>query len=150
MCHYCGADRTKLKDEKKKLENGGCLKLNGEEPIWSCRLCQEKQEPDLVNRDGSSHSILPMISPTTTLPSSDRFMSSCSDLYVDINSHDWAHQEEEAARSAQKDLSYGMNDQLHNSRLEAPLNRVDGLLEATENNLKDCHNGTDRETVRDV
>ncbi|KAH8480245.1 hypothetical protein Peur_062881 [Populus x canadensis] len=150
MCHYCGADRTKLKDEKKKLENGGCLKPNGEEPIWSCRLCQEKQEPDLVNRDGSSHSILPMISPPTTLPSSDRFMSSCSDLYVDVNSHDWAHQEEEAARSAQKDLSYGMNDQLHNSRLEAPLNRVDGLLKATENNLKDSHNGTDRETVRDV
>jgi len=78
MCHYCGADRTKLKDEKKKLENGGCLKLNGEEPIWSCRLCQEKQEPDLMNRDGSSHSILPLISPATTLPSSDRFMSSCS------------------------------------------------------------------------
>ena len=61
-----------------------------------------------------------------------------------------AHQEEEAARSAQKDLIYGMNDQLHNSRLEAPLNRVDGLLKATENNLKDSHNGTDRETMRDV
>ncbi|KAJ6762052.1 1-PHOSPHATIDYLINOSITOL-3-PHOSPHATE 5-KINASE FAB1D-RELATED [Salix koriyanagi] len=150
MCNYCGADRTKLKDEKKKLENGDCLKPSGEEPIWPCRSCQEKQEPDLMNCDGLSHSISPMISPTTTLSSSDRFMSSCSDLYVDVNSNDWAHQEEEAAHSAQKDLSYGMNDQLPSSRLEAPLSRVDGLHKATENNLKDSHNGTDRETVRDM
>lgn len=78
MCNYCGADRTKLKDEKKKLENGDCLKPSGEEPIWPCRSCQEKQEPDLMNCDGLSHSISPMISPTTTLSSSDRFMSSCS------------------------------------------------------------------------
>ncbi|CAK7323608.1 unnamed protein product [Dovyalis caffra] len=162
MCHYCGADWAKLNDEKKKLENGDCLKLNGEEPIWSCRFCQEKQEPELM--DGLSHSMSPMISTTASLSSSDRSISSCSkflplfvihlnylcDLSVDVNLHDRALQEEGTVHSAQKDLTYGMKDQLHSSRLEAPINRVDGIHKATEQKLKDFRNGTDRAAVRDV
>ena len=78
MCHYCGADQAKLKDEKQKLENGDSLKLNGEEPIWSCQFCQEKLEPESMNHDGLSHSMSPMTSPTTSLSISDRSISSCS------------------------------------------------------------------------
>ncbi|XP_011038183.1 PREDICTED: putative 1-phosphatidylinositol-3-phosphate 5-kinase FAB1D [Populus euphratica] len=145
MCHYCGADQAKLKDEKQKLENGDSLKLNGEEPIWSCQFCQEKQEPK--NHDGLSHSMSPMTSPTTSLSISDRSISSCSDLSVDVNLHDRAHQEEGTVHSAQKDLGYAVNDQQHNTTLEAPVNRVDGLHKVME---KDSHNGSDRDTVRDV
>ncbi|KAJ6884737.1 1-phosphatidylinositol-3-phosphate 5-kinase FAB1D isoform X3 [Populus alba x Populus x berolinensis] len=100
-----------------------------------------------MNHDGLSHSMSPMTSPTTSLSISDRSISSCSDLSVDVNLHDRAHQEEGTVHGAQKDLGYGVNDQQHNTRLEAPVNRVDGLHKVTE---KDIHNGSDRDTVRDV
>ncbi|KAJ6757971.1 1-PHOSPHATIDYLINOSITOL-3-PHOSPHATE 5-KINASE FAB1D-RELATED [Salix koriyanagi] len=57
------------------------------------------------------------------------------------------HQEEGTVHSAQKDLGYGMNDRQLKTRLEAPVNRVDGLHKVME---KDSHNGSDRDTVRDI
>ncbi|KAG5233261.1 1-phosphatidylinositol-3-phosphate kinase FAB1D [Salix suchowensis] len=88
-----------------------------------------------------------MINPSTSLSISDRSISSCSDISVDVNLHGWTHQEEGTVHSAQKDLGYGMNDRQLKTRLEAPVNRVDGLHKVME---KDSHNGSDRDTVRDI
>lgn len=77
MCHYCGAEPTKSKDEQWEPKNGNSLKLNGEGSIWSCRFCQEKLELESMKRDGL-RSASPVISPTTSLSSSDRSVSSCS------------------------------------------------------------------------
>lgn len=77
MCHYCGAQLPKSEDEKRKPVNANSLKLNGDGHNWSCRFCREKQEQGYLKGDGWSLAS-PMISPTTSLSSTDRSVSSCS------------------------------------------------------------------------
>ncbi|KAJ9146033.1 hypothetical protein P3X46_028352 [Hevea brasiliensis] len=149
MCHYCGAQLPKSEDEKRKPNNENSLKLNGEGHNWSCRFCREKQEQGHLKQDGSSPTS-PMISPTTSLSSSDRSVSSCSDLSVDISSYDRASQEEGRVDRAREDVSCGLNGQPHKSSLEASVNGVHRSYEVTENNLEKSHNGSDREIVRDI
>ncbi|KDP34673.1 hypothetical protein JCGZ_11021 [Jatropha curcas] len=91
-----------------------------------------------------------MVSPTTSLSSTDRSVSNCSDFSVDLNSYDRGSQEEGAVDKAQEDASHALNGQLHKSRLEAPVNGVNGLYKETENNVEEKLNGSDRDIVRDI
>ncbi|KAG8660738.1 hypothetical protein MANES_02G188400v8 [Manihot esculenta] len=149
MCHYCGAQLPKSEDEKRKPVNANSLKLNGDGHNWSCRFCREKQEQGYLKGDGWSLAS-PMISPTTSLSSTDRSVSSCSDLSVDINSYDRGSHEEGGLHRVQEDVSFGLSGQLHKPRLEAPVNGLHRSYEMTENNLVESHNGRDREIVRDI
>lgn len=74
MCHNCGAELLKL-EEKKRQENGNSLKLH---TGGSCKFCRKKQEGESIKWDGASQHEKPMISPTTSLSSSDSFVTNCS------------------------------------------------------------------------
>ncbi|KAJ4846089.1 hypothetical protein Tsubulata_016727 [Turnera subulata] len=144
MCHHCGAEAAKSGDDKRKLEDEKPLKSDSERPDWSCRFCHEK-------RDGVSPSASPMISPTTSLSSSDRSISSCSELSVDVNSYERCQLEGGKTHCAPEDLSYGLNGKLQSSSSEAPVNRVDRFYKVMEDNMKDSHGASDiGDTVRDV
>lgn len=60
------------------------------------------------------------------------------------------NQDEGTVYSAQRDHSDRLNGQLPNSSSEAPVNKVDRLYKVRENILKESHNGSDGDTVRDV
>ena len=77
MCHNCGVELSKL-EEKKRQENGNSLKLDLGGPISYCKFCGKKQGGELIKRDGASPYTTPMISPSTSMSSSDSFASNCS------------------------------------------------------------------------
>lgn len=77
MCHNCGVELLKL-EEKKRQENGNSLKLDPGGPILYCKFCGKKQEGESIKQDSASPYTTPMISPTTSLSSSDSFASNCS------------------------------------------------------------------------
>jgi 1-phosphatidylinositol-3-phosphate 5-kinase len=79
MCHNCGVELLKL-EEKSRQKNGNCLKFDTGDPIWSCKFCGVKQQGESIKRDSSSQYTTPMISPTTSLSSSDIFGSNCSEI----------------------------------------------------------------------
>ena len=76
MCHNC-VELSKL-EEKKRQETGNSLNLDIGGPIWPCKFCGKKQEGESVKRDIASPYTTPMMSPTTSLSSSDSFVSSSS------------------------------------------------------------------------
>lgn len=78
MCHYCGAELTKSNEDRRKLENSNYLISSTGDPIWYCKLCLERHGTEFVKQDGISPYATPLISPTTSLSSSDRSYSSCS------------------------------------------------------------------------
>ncbi|EEF29076.1 phosphatidylinositol-4-phosphate 5-kinase, putative [Ricinus communis] len=146
MCHCCGAQLPKSENEKRKLENENSLKSNGEGHGLPCRFCQEKQEQGYIKQN-SWNPTSPIISPTTSLSSNDRSVSSCSELSVDVNYYDRGSQEEGAVDKALEDVSCRPNGHLHKAS-EAPVNAVHKLYKVTENNLKESHQGND--IVRDI
>lgn len=151
MCHHCAAELTRVKEEKRKQENGKSLKLNNEGSIWSCRICGEKQERGYMKSENSSPFSTPMISPTTSLSSNDRSFSSCSEFSVDGNSNDRSDQEEGATNSNREDASFRTNGRLQNSRLEGPVNGLDRSNKMNgSSNLKDGGIGNDNDVVREV
>ncbi|XP_044510763.1 putative 1-phosphatidylinositol-3-phosphate 5-kinase FAB1D isoform X2 [Mangifera indica] len=150
MCHYCGAELRKVSEEQRKQENGNPLRLNGEGPIWSCGLCREKKEREYMKQDKLSLYSTPMISPTTSLSSSDRSFSSCSDLSVDGNSYDRSEQGETTTNNNQEDLSFRLNAQMQNSHLEGPVNGLDRSNKIACDSLKHSSSGNDIDIMRDV
>ncbi|XP_031247184.1 putative 1-phosphatidylinositol-3-phosphate 5-kinase FAB1D [Pistacia vera] len=150
MCHNCGAELRKAREEQRKQENGNSLRLNGEGPVWSCRICREKQVREYMKQDNSSPFSTPMISPTTSLSSSDRTFSSCSDLSVDGNSYDRSEQGEATTNNNQEDLSFRLNGQMQNSRLEDLVNGLDRSNKMAGGSLKDGSISNDNDIMRDV
>ncbi|KAK6276842.1 hypothetical protein POUND7_017165 [Theobroma cacao] len=149
MCHHCGAEVTKSNEDKRKQENSNALISSNGDTIWSCKLCWERQGREFVKRDGVSPSATPMISPTTSLSSSDRSYSSCSDFSVDINSYDRGDQEE-GSRNSHGELNCLPNGRLQHLNSGGPRNRVDSLNMMAESNLRDKKNSNDLDIVRDV
>ncbi|KAL5846058.1 hypothetical protein ACOSQ3_009582 [Xanthoceras sorbifolium] len=150
MCRQCGSEVTKLKEEKRKQEIVNSLSLNGEGPIWSCRICGEKQEREyMMKQDRLTPFSTPMISPTTSLSSSDRTFSSCSEFSVDANSYDRGDQEEGTANN-KEDVSYKMNSRLQKSHLEGPVNGLDRSSTVRGSSLNDGRKGNDNDILRDV
>lgn len=129
MCHHCGADLTKCKEDKGNQENA-------RSPFWSCRVCLEKQQPQLGEQDGMSPFNTPMISPTTSLSTSDRSYSSCSEFSVDVSSYERGVQE-----ACKMD---------RNHELEGSVNRVGRSNGLPENIFKDGKFSNDLDIVRDV
>ncbi|KAK3230343.1 hypothetical protein Dsin_002224 [Dipteronia sinensis] len=150
MCHHCGSQVTKSKEEKRKQENVNSFNLNGEDPIWSCRICGEKQVREYVKQDRLTPFSTPMISPTTSLSSSDRSFSNCSELSVDANSYDRGDQEEGTANSYKEDVNFRMNSRLQKSHLECSVNGLDRSSTVTRSSLKDIGKDNYSDIVRDV
>uniref|UniRef100_A0A2P2ME70 Putative 1-phosphatidylinositol-3-phosphate 5-kinase FAB1D isoform X1 n=1 Tax=Rhizophora mucronata TaxID=61149 RepID=A0A2P2ME70_RHIMU len=148
MCHCCGLQVERSNDEKKP-ENKNTVESNGEGSIWFCRFCQEQREQESAKLDGLTPSVSLMSGSTTSLSSSDRSLSSCSDVSVDVNSSDRSNQEGVVADNAQ-DIGYGFNGHLHQSRSDGTLNVADRLCKRSENNFNEKPNGSDRGTVRNV
>ncbi|KAA8546343.1 hypothetical protein F0562_002918 [Nyssa sinensis] len=73
-------------------------------------------------QDGSSVYATPLISPTTSLASSDSNASSCSDLSVDANLSGRGYQEEGRMDSSHQDLNYRPNGHLEKSCAPTHLN----------------------------
>ncbi|XP_040987370.1 uncharacterized protein LOC121235162 [Juglans microcarpa x Juglans regia] len=54
--------------------------------VGSCKFCRKKHKGESIKWDGVSQHEKPMISPNTSLYSSDSFVSNCSEYLVDVNS----------------------------------------------------------------
>lgn len=80
MCHYCGAGLTESKVDTKNQNNESNLKLDSKVPIRPCKFCREKLKQENVIWDSASPQMIPMISPTTSLSSTDSCVSTCSKL----------------------------------------------------------------------
>ncbi|XVE55061.1 hypothetical protein DITRI_Ditri03aG0130900 [Diplodiscus trichospermus] len=92
-----------------------------------------------------------MISPTTSLSSSDCSYSCCSDFSVDINSYDRGKGEQEVgSRNSHVELNCLPNGQLQPLSLEDPKKRVDGPNMMTRSNFRDKINRNDMDILRDV
>ncbi|WCJ44084.1 1-phosphatidylinositol-3-phosphate 5-kinase FAB1B [Euphorbia peplus] len=145
MCHNCGAHLSKSEAETRKSQNGNHLQVNGVGKSVSCRFCQEKQQQDYTMANGVAPH-LPIPSPSTSLSSSDRSVSSCSDISVDVNAYDRGSQDEGTADRAREDTTGMLNEQLHKASLEACKNGVNELFEATKKNLNEgLHSDVARE-----
>ncbi|KAE8701852.1 putative 1-phosphatidylinositol-3-phosphate 5-kinase FAB1D-like isoform X3 [Hibiscus syriacus] len=148
MCHNCGAELTKSSKDKRNLENGNALISRKGDPIRPCKLCWERQGREFVNRECNTPYSTPLISPASSLSSSDRSYSSCSDFSVDMNSYDRVEGEQELGPK----ISHGELNCLrngHNQSSEGLGERVDSLIMITESNLKDERNGNGMDVVRD-
>lgn len=82
MCHHCGAELRNSEEKRKIQENVNSLKLGTQDSILSCKYCglKHEQESVLVSARQSPYATQ-MISPTSSLSSSDRSASSCSKLH---------------------------------------------------------------------
>ncbi|XWS21867.1 hypothetical protein CRYUN_Cryun30bG0092600 [Craigia yunnanensis] len=151
MCYYCGAELKKSNEDKRKQENGNALISSTGDPIWSCKLCLERQGREFVKHDGISPYATPMISPTTSLSSSDRSYSSCSDFSVDINSYDrGAGDQEVCSKNSHGELNFLPNGRLQQLNAEGPRKRVDSSNMMTDRNLRAKKNSKDMDIVRDI
>uniref|UniRef100_A0A5B7CCC5 1-phosphatidylinositol-3-phosphate 5-kinase n=1 Tax=Davidia involucrata TaxID=16924 RepID=A0A5B7CCC5_DAVIN len=131
MCQFCGAELTKSNKFKEKQENGNSIELNGRDPGWTCKFCVKKQERESIKQDGLSLYATPLISPTTSLASSDSRVSSCSDLSVDANLYGRGYQEEGSMDSGRENLNFRLNGHLENSSFLTHLNgKVDNRCTA--------------------
>ncbi|XVE60834.1 hypothetical protein DITRI_Ditri05aG0158500 [Diplodiscus trichospermus] len=150
MCHYCGAKLTKSNEDERKQENGNASISSTGDLIWSCKLCLERQGREFVKQDGISPYATPMISPTTSLSSSDRSYSSCSEFSVDINSYDRGGGDQEVdSKNTPGKLSCLPNGQLQQLSSEDLRKRVDSSNMMTESNLRVMKNSKDMDIVRD-
>lgn len=77
MCHYCVAELTQSKGRKKQVDLKS-LQLDTGGPVKSCKFCVEKQERESIKQGSGILYTMTMISPTTSLSSSDSCVSSCS------------------------------------------------------------------------
>ncbi|TYI28833.1 hypothetical protein ES332_A05G272300v1 [Gossypium tomentosum] len=149
MCHYCGAEITKISEDKRKLENGNALISCSGDPIRSCKLCWERQGREFVKRYGITPYSTPMISPTSSLSSSDRSYSSCSDFSIDvINSYDRVEGDQEFGSKN----SHGELNCLPNGRnlcSEGLGKRLDSSNLMSESDLRDKKDSNDMDIVRD-
>ncbi|XP_028804330.1 LOW QUALITY PROTEIN: putative 1-phosphatidylinositol-3-phosphate 5-kinase FAB1D [Neltuma alba] len=150
MCHYCGAGLTDSKLDDKNRGNQGNLKLDSKVPIRPCKFCGEKQKKESVKRDSTSPCMTPLISPTTSLSSTDSCASVCSDFSVDMNSSDRVSREEAMVDVSREDHDYKLNEKAQNSSLKYSEGMSEKSLNIMENNSAKCngHNGGD--VVRDV
>lgn len=145
MCHYCGAEVTKSKDNKKIQENVNSLKLDKQDSILSCKCCEVKHERESLLGTGRRNPyVTPTISPTTSLSSSDRSISGCSEVSVDMNMYDRSNQEG-VENSYQENHNYRANGQLHNLSFRSSVNGHDRSHQHVVS-----HIGDDRYAGRDV
>lgn len=72
MCHYCGSKSTKSCSSMDKQENDNGKRLNGMDSVQSCQFCGEMKDKNLTSHGVAS------ISPTISMQSSERSVSSCS------------------------------------------------------------------------
>ncbi|XP_062098317.1 putative 1-phosphatidylinositol-3-phosphate 5-kinase FAB1D isoform X2 [Humulus lupulus] len=94
MCHNCGAELNKPKESRQLEENANTLEIGSQGSISSCKCCEVKHEQEFEPTSGrNSPYVAPMISSMTSLSSSDRSASSCSEISVDVNLYDRANQE---------------------------------------------------------
>ncbi|KAJ8760552.1 hypothetical protein K2173_015219 [Erythroxylum novogranatense] len=147
MCRHRGAEPLKYKDESKEEENESSLRLNDQGPIWSCKICQEGNKQESKKKGDFSLSASPMISPTTSLSSSDRSESSCSDLSVVVNSYKRSNSEECKLECAHYKPNHGLNGHFRQSSSDILLSDV---VRMPGNNLEDINIGSYGDTVRDV
>ncbi|KAL4281655.1 hypothetical protein GQ457_03G031520 [Hibiscus cannabinus] len=145
MCHYCSAELPKSSEDKRKLEDGNVLVSCSGDP---CKLYRERQGREFVKRDGNTPYSTPLISPASSLSSSDRSFSSCSDFSVDMNSYDRVEGEQEFCSK----ISHGELNYLPNGRhpsSEGLGERVDSSGMITESNFRDEKNNNDTDIERD-
>ncbi|KAK8552386.1 hypothetical protein V6N12_040983 [Hibiscus sabdariffa] len=148
MCHNCGAELTQSSKDKTKLENGNALISCTGDPIQPCKLCWERQGREFVKRGGNTPYSTPLISPASSLSSSDRSYSSCSDFSVDMNSYDRVEGEQEFGPK----ISHGELNCLpkgRNPTSEGIGERVDSSSMITETYLRDEENSNDMDIVID-
>lgn len=143
MCHHCGADITNPREEKVNQENG-------RSPFWSCRGCLEKKGLQPGEQNGTSLSNTPMISPTTSLSSSDRSYSSCSEFSVDVSSYERGDQEVCTMDRNHEKLNYRPNGRLQNGNLDGSVNGVGRPNAVAKNSFEDGNIRNDADIVRDV
>ncbi|KAE8684539.1 putative 1-phosphatidylinositol-3-phosphate 5-kinase FAB1D-like isoform X3 [Hibiscus syriacus] len=149
MCHYCGAELSNSSEDKRKPENGNVLISCTGDPIRPCKLFWERQGREFVKRDGSTPYSTPLISPASSLSSSVRSYSSCSDFSVDMNSYDRVEGEQEfGSKICHEELNHLPNGRNLSSE-EGPGERVDSLNIITESNLRDEKNSNDMDIDRD-
>lgn len=151
MCHYCGAELTKSNEDRRKLENSNYLISSTGDPIWYCKLCLERHGTEFVKQDGISPYATPLISPTTSLSSSDRSYSSCSDFSVDINSYDRGEGDQEVgSKNSHGELSCLPSGRLQHLSLEGHRKRVNSSNMMAESNSRDRKGSKDTDIVREV
>ncbi|KAM6559593.1 hypothetical protein CsatA_028832 [Cannabis sativa] len=131
MCHNCGVELNKPKEARKIEENVNGLEITTQGSITSCKCCEVKHEQGIEtdSRRNSSY-VEPMISPMASLSSSDRSVSSCSEISVDMNLHDRAIQENGSYRSYSHIESNGKTLPKSNGHEEK-----DNGVEATNNSV---------------
>ncbi|XP_044475792.1 putative 1-phosphatidylinositol-3-phosphate 5-kinase FAB1D isoform X2 [Mangifera indica] len=150
MCQYCGAELRREREEQRKQENGNSLRLNCEDPIWSCRVCREKHLKEYMKQDNLSPLSTPLISPMTSLSSIDLSFSSCSDFSIDGNLYDRSVQGKAATNINKEDPSFRVSSQMQSSCLEGPVNGHDRSNNMTCGSLKDGSSGYDNDIMIDV
>ncbi|KAI4352822.1 hypothetical protein L6164_007038 [Bauhinia variegata] len=148
MCHNCGADLTESKDCNNKQGNDNTLKLNSRISLRPCKFCGEKLERENVKWDSASPSVTPMISPTTSLSSTDSCVSTCSEFSVDVNSSD--SREEGTVDGCLDDLGYKLNGRLQNSNFKYPESGIERTHKVMENKTLESNILQEGYTVKDV
>ncbi|GLU06835.1 hypothetical protein SLE2022_238250 [Rubroshorea leprosula] len=136
MCHHCGADPAMSKMDEAKQANENYANLSNGGSLLSCKVCLEKLAGQPVKQDGTSPYCKPMMSPTTSLSSSDCSYSGCSDFAVDINSSD-SDQDESRTDGNNENLNYRPNGWLQRLSLEDSMDGVGRQNRVAENSLKD-------------
>ncbi|KAH1139491.1 hypothetical protein GLYMA_10G218400v4 [Glycine max] len=109
MCRYCGVGLSESNFDNKKQGNESSLKLNGKVSIRPCKSCGEKLERANAKWHSTSPYATPLISPTTSLLSTDSCVSTCSEFSVDVNSCDRNSQEESSVEGVVEELDYKLN-----------------------------------------
>lgn len=84
MCRYCGVGLSESNFDNKKQGNESSLKLNGKVSIRPCKSCGEKLERANAKWHSTSPYATPLISPTTSLLSTDSCVSTCSNYYPPV------------------------------------------------------------------
>lgn len=150
MCRYCGAGLMDSKIDDKSQGNESNFKLASKVPIGTCKFCGEKQKQENVKWDSASPCMTPLISPATSLSSTDSCASICSDLSVDVNSSDRISREEGTVDVSREDHDYKLNDKGRNLSLKYSEGLSEKSLNVMENNSSKGNGHHEGDTVRDV
>nr|GMD77994.1 putative 1-phosphatidylinositol-3-phosphate 5-kinase FAB1D [Ipomoea batatas] len=117
MCHYCGSKSTKsCSSMDKQQENDNCKRLNGMDSVQSCQFCGEMKDKNLTSHGVAS------ISPTISMQSSERSVSSCSEFSVDVNSDYRGYLDESSTDSSQESFNSNTRGSLYGFSLQPPSN----------------------------
>ncbi|KAF8411835.1 hypothetical protein HHK36_004394 [Tetracentron sinense] len=147
-CHACGAELTNLVDCKRKDENDNSLRVEGGDPIRSCKFCGEKYAQESLRQGDISPSATPLIS--SALTSTNSFVSSCSEFSVDANLYGRSDQDEVSPDSSQEDHNLRLIGHMQNLSFSAPVNGIDRSSTIVVEYFKDINNEKNTYTEKDL